>query len=258
MVNAGSGWVITCILKADTFADKVKEPEAELHSFVQISQENLAQLDQWITRLHAMSSPVIGIIPFDGNQCDRLGFAIEFTDEYGNRARTTTPFLSYLLRVRPPPAHPSPIDLDERLWWALASDVRVPDILSDGPSLTAHSENAAIEHWTQVELCALHALWNIYLAAPCEALHDRIIQAGTWVMNELQPDNAINRPWGISVFVYLSISLNSEIDRSTASMYAQTLAHNCSISLGKPDTLSACILHDAARSLEQLSPNYAG
>jgi hypothetical protein len=247
MVNAGSGLEITCIPKADTLGSKVKDAGEELHSFVKINEENRAQLDQWIGRLKSMS---------DSGVCS-LAYIDGFTDEYGNRARTTKPFLAHLLGITLPTQVVSG-DLDEQLWWSIVSSGGVPNKLSSGPSLTAHSNDAAIEHWTQVELCALHALWHLNLRSPNQSALARLTEAGVWLMNELQPDNAINRPWGIPVFVYLSVALESETDRSTASMYAQTLAHNCCISLGKPDILSACILHDSATSLVKLSRDHTG
>ena len=220
---------------------------------MQITQENLAQLEQWIARLDAASKQGTGSLPFDASESDRARFAQGFTDEYGNRARTTTPLLAHMLDVQLANQARPQSDLDERLWWSICSNEDFDsNTLGPGPSLTNQSDDMAIEHWTQVELCALHALWTLNLQNPSAETRKKITHAGIWMMNEFQPDNAINRPWGIGVFIYLSLSLESSIERSTASMYAQTLLHNCSITLGKPDILSACILLDAARSLKKI------
>ena len=72
-------------------------------------------------------------------------------------------------------------------------------------------------------------------------------------MHELQPDNAINRPWAIPVFIVLSLILEGDSDRTMASLYAQTLLHNCSITMGKPDILSSCILLHSAGMLREMA-----
>ncbi len=206
-----------------------------------------------------MSAPVIDKIPFDAPEDERILFAEQFRDEFGNHARTTTPFLAHLLDVRLINRANTKADLDEALWWTLSSDTEQISLPAcSGASLSEQTDEMAIEHWTQIELCALHALWTMValypnkLDTPLQAVRSRIRSAGVWMMNEYQPDNAINRPWAIGVFVQLSLTLESADERSTASMYAQTLLHNCSITLGRPDLLSACILKDASRTLMKL------
>lgn len=216
---------------------------------MQIPPEYAAELDHWIARLDSGASGALAALPLEAGQTARAAFVDQFTDEFGNRARTTEPFLRRLLDLTGEP-ETTPLDLDERLWWRLCSGTQVTsdlhDLISPGPTLTPPSDKMAIEHWTQVELCALHAVWTLNQLSPDPGTARRIRDAGVWIMHELQPDNAINRPWAIPVFVVLSMTLADESDRTMASMYAQTLLHNCSITMGRPDILSSCImLHSA-------------
>lgn len=232
---------------------RVKGTQRELHSIVKIPPEHTEELARWIARLDAGARDARSLLPLGANEESRVEFVRQFADEYGNRARTTEPFLRCVLGLS---AHPEsdPSDLDERLWWSLCSDQSIVlSELADGPTLTPPSDDIAIEHWTQIELCALHALWTINQRSSADSFDRRIIDAAVWIMHELQPDNAINRPWALPVFIMLSLTLDDDNDRATASMYAQTLLHNCSITMGKPDILSSCILLHSAESLRQLS-----
>ena len=219
---------------------------------MQISPTDKPELDRWIARLNAGAAGALAALPLGRDEPARAAFAEQFSDEYGNRARTSEPFLRHLLDLGgEPPSTPG--DLDELLWWQLCGDSANPadpsQLLAHSPNLTARSDDMAIEHWTQVELCALHALWTFNQRACCDEIGARVRDAGVWIMHELQPDNAINRPWGMPVFVMLSLTLGDASDRAMASMYAQTLLHNCSITMGRPDFLSSCILLQSVRML---------
>ncbi|MEO1585156.1 MAG: hypothetical protein AAFR96_11390, partial [Planctomycetota bacterium] len=65
-------------------------------------------------------------------------------------------------------------------------------------------------------------------------------------IREIQPDNATNLPWAVHVFCVLA-ERDGDAD---ASLYAETLLHNCVVGgAGRPDKLSALILLDSARRL---------
>lgn len=213
----------------------------------------MSELNRWIERLDAGSREARSVLPIGSDLDTRVEFVRQFADEFGNRARTTEPFLRCVLALDGNPVT-NPTDLDERLWWNLCGNAPTEEInLDSGPTLTSASDNIAIEHWTQIELCALHALWTINQQSSNETFNERIVDAGVWIMHELQPDNAINRPWALPVFIMLSLTLDDDIDRTTASMYAQTLLHNCSITMGKPDILSSCILLHSAETLRSFA-----
>ena len=98
----------------------------------------------------------------------------------------------------------------------------------------------ALEVWTATELAALHALWNLAARRPERPEWRQRAEAHrTWFLNEIQPDNATNRPWAIHVFL---------LDGGPeASFYAETLLHNAQ-TVGD-DLLSGWILKDAAAEL---------
>ncbi|MEO0631783.1 MAG: hypothetical protein AAFY46_13825, partial [Planctomycetota bacterium] len=107
------------------------------------------------------------------------------------------------------------------------------------------SRDDVIELWTERELTMVHAAW--LLPGWSEAAE----ASARWLIQEIQPDNATNLPWAVQVFASLTI----EEDSHEARMYAETLMHNCMVSAGRPDPLSALVLLDAAR---QLRVRYAG
>jgi hypothetical protein len=110
-----------------------------------------------------------------------------------------------------------------------------------GPLLPALRDQG-IEVWHGAELAALHALsWNARWAARCDA-------AAAWMLDEVQPDNATNRPWAIHWFVRMAA-----MDGGTeAEMYAQTLLHNARISDGAADELGLCLLRDSLSRLRSM------
>ena len=182
----------------------------------------------------------------------RLAFAQTFRDETGARPGVVDPFLADLLRLAPPEL-PQDAAPDVLLWDQLARGRLDPSELihaEGGPLLGAASDTRAIEVRTEGELIALHALSEIAFRGADHALHERCRAAARWHLDEIQPDNATNHPWAIQVFVRLS--LDGTFDRADeARLHAQTMLHNCMVSLGRPDRLSACILLHAARSLER-------
>ncbi len=209
--------------------------------------------DEWIARFRAVARPALQGTPVLDPHADadaRRRFAAGFADEHGNRRRLDRPFLHALLGLGPPDVAPATADLDDRLWWALHDPgITLPDPDAEGPLDPAQAD-AAIEWRTEVELAATHALFRIALDRADPALTRRALAAARWQVAELQPDNATNHPWAAHVFLVLAAE-DPQI-APEALLHAQTMVHNCQVHLGRADRRSACILWDAADTLERL------
>ncbi|PCI10131.1 hypothetical protein COB72_04390 [bacterium] len=191
-------------------------------------------------------------VPFDGSDHEKRSYINSFADEYGNRRSTDRPFLAYLLGVTL--ETPTDIDaLDQQLWWMIQSGnfdtQEAASLIASTDALVPGSDSLAIEYRTMVELCALHALWIIAKRSKSQSLIERCLNAAAWHTRELQPDNAINRPWATQVFIALSQSADDEEVGHLAHLHAQTLIHNTSINMGVPDILSALVLQDVVADL---------
>ncbi len=138
---------------------------------------------------------------------------------------------------------------DASLWWLLhvpgSDSLRLVDG-GKGP-LFPRLHSQAIEMWTEAELSGLHALW--WHAQHSVAIRARCLLAAEWLIAEIQPDNATNRPWSMHVFAEMAIGGNGD-----AGMYAQTLMHNCMVG-GSVDRFSACVMWDAADYIANKKPN---
>ena len=204
----------------------------------------------WANRLRRVSSRTLGEDLGAGDwHPDRIA---RCSDEQGHR-RAVDPFL-LAWRGRPDAVASAtvPADISEaRLWAALTqsdTDVRtlVPEREQSHAPLFVQPDDVVIEVWTETELASLHALW--WHARDDESLAPLVRDAAVWHVEMLQPDNATNHPWGVHVFLMLHI----EHDIEGADLYAQTLLHNCMVTMGRPDRLSAHILADAAHALESV------
>ncbi len=174
-----------------------------------------------------------------------------FADEAGHRRQIDLPLLSHLFHVRFTPsantaqAHArASASLDVRLWHAVhdpSIDPR-PLLAPVGQPLIGLATPLVIETASQTELAALHALWTIASQRQSPALRERCFQAASYLIDELQPDNATNHPFALAVFLALADSGNFD-----AMLYAQTLIHNCQVQLGRPDAFSAALILHAAR-----------
>ncbi len=149
-----------------------------------------------------------------------------------------------------PPATAGRAEIDLRLWWQVAADddarvdVVTPILVATGP-LAPHLRARGIEVWTETELCALHALDTLARRSANPALATRRDTAASWLLAEMQPDNATNLPWGVQVFVQRWCDGGD----AGALLYAQSQLHACRVSLGVPDARSGLILKHAARLL---------
>lgn len=207
----------------------------------------------------AAREALTGSVALDHSASDaqKIAFATTFADERGHRRLVDKPLLAWLLGLPLAELHPSPLreqDWDVAAWTALAL-AQAPSeemLASDGPFVPLH-DAAAIEVATELELAALHAFFNhAQLAAHPAALRVRIrqrtLRAATWLLENLQPDNATNHPWAAHVFALIAKDTTSPVQLEAA-LYAQALLHNSLIPRGKPDRFSALILLDAAQQL---------
>jgi hypothetical protein len=212
----------------------------------------------WADRLRTIAGPSLVGTPITAAAGSVLPEAVQtfidqFRDDSGNRRPVDRPLLASMLGMKP--ARPPSSTLDVELWWDLARSERQalgklrPDrgpLLPTSPAEPLGWDGAdGIEVWSEAELSALHALSHLALADA--TLLPRLNSAASWLIENVQPDNATNRPWAIHVFLDRWISKGD----MEANMYAQTLLHNCRVSMGRPDRFSACILWDAATWLSR-------
>jgi len=170
-----------------------------------------------------------------------------FSDELGDRRPVDLLLLSHVTGVEPPSglleACRGYAGVDPALGvWLAAQGPGAPislDLGAAGP-LFPQLREVAIETWTEAELSGLHAL-SLVVGLD----HVRVRSASDWLMAELQPDNGTNRPWAVHVFLDRWIRGREEESR----LYAETLIHNCRVTMGVPDRLSAVILASAAKAL---------
>ncbi len=182
----------------------------------------------------------------------RGDWAATLTDEQGARPASAVPLLYRLAGLAP--CAGALVGPDGALWQALHDTG--PDPLSlvrtgAGP-LTERAETG-IEVWTQTELAALHALGAHAATGDTPALWTRLWSAADWHLRELQPDNATCRPWAAHVFVLRALWCDDAEVAAGAGLHASTLLHNCRVSMGRPDRISACILLDAAATLDRVA-----
>jgi len=172
---------------------------------------------------------------------------------------THKPFQNWRARAISPLAA-SPFDNIDDRFWACASGLRTGesrsqrdasldelDLDAHGP-LSPQASTKTIEVWTESELAALQALGWIAHIQERRELFRKALSTCRWHIEQTQPDNATNRPWGIHLFVVMSEFEGSD----DARLYAETLLHNCIVTHAIPDALSADILRDAAEALRTI------
>lgn len=180
---------------------------------------------------------------------------MSFRDENKSRLPTDLPLIAHLLDIPIPADLPdariqnraeSPItrpDLD--IWESLTRPgAPLPaDLLdSDGPFAPRLREQG-IEAWTEVELSSLHALTAFAFTRNDEHAMSRCRSSVLWHLDNMQPDNGTNRPWGLHAFALFADQ------HPDAALHAQTLVHNACVQRGRPDKRSALILLHSAKVL---------
>lgn len=202
----------------------------------------------WTSRLHAIAAASLASTPWSSllhRQPAAHPPIDSFRDGAGHR-RPVDPLLLASLIPGEVPAHPRPAtDTSLQLWHDLVSGRDPERALVDGTGpLVAERAELTIETWTERELMSLHAL--SWMAIRLPGVRPRVASALRWLIDEIQPDNATNRPWAIHVFAHHA----AEHSDPEAMLYAETLLHNCHVGLVTPDRFSGLILLSAARWLE--------
>ena len=205
--------------------------------------------EDWAKRLRATAIRALGEpLPTDLPEPERAAFAASFRDDAGHRRPGDGSFLAHLLGLPTPRAHP--LDPIHPLW---PSEVPLPAGTPEmGGGALLQDDGGGIEARTERELMALHALSWRGLDDP--AIRDRVSAAAVWLMEEIQPDNATNHPWGVQVFLDRWLREGD----AEAMLYADQMVSACQIHRGRADRLSACILLDAARWLVLVSIRSGG
>lgn len=181
----------------------------------------------------------------------RMAFATAFTDDAGHRRPIDFPLLAWVLGLENAPAPPPQMAADRpdlRLWCALQTRSVDPHTLiaTATGAIAPECQNEGIEVWTEVELACLHALWWHARLHGSDTLRHRALDHANWLMAEIQPDNGTNHAWAVAAFVELAAAGDAD-----AALYAETLLHNCQVTLGRADRFSAVLLVDATRYLDE-------
>lgn len=214
----------------------------------------MRRLSDFAAWIRALAEPVLRETPLcaPSTPAQRVGFIDSFADERGHRRAVDRPLLAFMLGEKPPttpalgasrPGARTSADLE--LWTALAEN-RAPAWAPSGHGpLVFRLDDPAIEIATETELSALHALDHLEKrGGEAWATRERTEEAAAWCVAHLQPDNATNHPWAAHIFARLGLA------DAEAALYAETLVSNCLALTGAPDRFSACVLLDAARSLD--------
>jgi len=183
--------------------------------------------------------------------------AANFTDERGNRRDIDQAFLAALLNLPlaadAATGHKHVTDL--HLWHAAAmpTDSRewIDDLVSTGRSGPVFGEPFAgtVEVFTESQLCALHALLRLATRERSERWLSHAVRSCLWLIENIQPDNGTNHPWGAHVFIVVEAMGLTD----SGIMYADAMLTNCQVHQGKPDRRSALILHDAGNELSRIA-----
>lgn len=190
-----------------------------------------------------------------------------FADDLGHTRPVDTPFFAWRAARagHGPDARAAWDDSPDVLLWAALTDPAVDpaSVLSgphaeretrqrfdDGALFSQRAGKVPLEVWTEQELSAAHALSWLVTQQRHSGLAGTLDDVARWHVRSLQPDNATNHPWAVHLFIDRSITLDDETDRGAARLYAETLLHNCQVSMGRPDAFSAQILLDSADWLD--------
>ncbi len=207
----------------------------------------------WASRLTAAAAETLGDLPgvLLTDPTAARAYASAFEDEHGTRRTIDRCVVAHALGVRPAIADDEPPRRDgpwrARRAWLEACGIQPAgpeeglEFLRTAPgSLVSEPGVAWLEAESEASLAALHAASHLPRVDP-----QRLADAARWLMDNVQPDNATNRPWACHVF----LRIGWESRDAAATLYADTLLHNCRATAGRPDLVSAWILADAAASL---------
>lgn len=221
----------------------------------------------WIARLRAIALPAVPepmkklIEPASDDdeprrEAQSRRFIETFADDAGDRRPVDRPLLAHMLHCGAGEM-PASLRPDELAWWCChtrGAYHRLPLDWKAAGRLFPEFASEAIETWTDTELSAVHALAWEGLRGRNHSILSRVARAAEWLLNEVQPDNATERPWAIHVFAAMSLDASRSPEaRAAADLYAQTLLNNAMVGRERPDRFSACLLWDAADWLETAS-----
>lgn len=219
----------------------------------------------WRRRLLSVGTPVVA----------GVDFRAEFRDDAGHRREVDRAFLAWCERGGPG-VDKSACDgvgaggaVEVALWAALATGAEAREVESALQIARSHERTAwdsgallpqgrtALEVWTETDLCCLHALWWLARLHQREDWAVLVDDAAGWHLENVQPDNATTHPWGLHLFALRDIRAGcggGGGGDGAARLHAEMMLHNCQVSLGRADRLSALILVDAARAIGTACP----
>lgn len=202
---------------------------------------------RWAERLHFGARTISSELESLRTDDARDRFIATFRDEFSHRRPIDEPLLRCVLS-RPVRAPSADMPIDERLWWCLASRDSFPPraLRAAAGALTPGFGREPIESWTERELRVMHAATNRAILARDPALLDRVLDAADWLIDNVQADNATNRPWGVHAVIIRGVLGHTHAEHDASGMI-----HAAKAATGEADRLSQIILLDAARALER-------
>lgn len=208
-------------------------------------------VSDWASRLRGAAMDRLRGTPWDGSGLADAALVEAFRDDAGHHRRVDGAFLRWRLGVRGHRRGDEPVDVS--LWWdVLEGTGGVPG--GEG-ALFPNEHGRAIEVWTEMELCGLHALAWRARQVDGARWHEgrawgRCVRAMGWLMDNVQPDNATQHPWALHLFAWSSAQGGfGEPWRGGARVYAEMMLHAALLPEGRPELFSACVLLDGSEWL---------
>lgn len=182
----------------------------------------------------------------------------------GLRVMMTSPSLAEPRPLILPPAHENP-SADLQLWGCLlqleqsaikalptaatdAALAQIDELLTrpgEGGSLHRMNADESLDGWTWRELVGLHALAHVCVLAPSPMRLNRLQEVASYHLDNTQPDNTTNQPWGLPGFV-----LGGAVTLAEQQLH-DVLAHATTLASRRPPLLTGLLLADAARLLQR-------
>lgn len=202
---------------------------------------------RWCDRLRYASRQVRAVLDALITDDAKERYITTFRDEFGQRRPIDQPVLRRVLSL-PAPMPAGDLPIDERLWWCLASREAFPPriLKASAGSLTTGFGREPIEPWTEREMRVLHAATDRAIEERDAPLLARVLDAADWLLDNIETDNATNRPWGVHAAIIRSAMGHSHAEHDAAGMI-----HAANAATGEADRLSQFIMLDAARTLDR-------
>lgn len=133
----------------------------------------------------------------------------------------------------------------------VASAISMPG--KDG-SLHPYSPEESLDTWTYRELVGVHALANLALLRRNAEWSTRVEQIAMYHLDNTQPDNTTNQPWGVFAFLWSpktrSFAEQQIHDATTQAAGGQATGGQGNTTETGIQPIAAMLLADAARALE--------